>query len=156
VGGKTKCAPPLGALPPYDCASCIKAGRPCEREEAAPRPPRKVAGRKRARASQPAAVAGPSQLAGIRVDPVDVHATVTALFWRCERIRLVSQRASINSQLAFIDANYAEALGFVAAPVASDEPPVKRARLESSKGKGKARAPTPDDVIDLDEGSAAE
>jgi hypothetical protein len=87
---------------------------------------------------------------------VDVHATVTALFWRCERIRLLSQRASIDGQLAFINANYAESLGDVAAPLAPGEPPAKRAKIGPSKGKGKARAPTPDDVIDLDEGSAEE
>ena len=158
-----KCAPPPGAVAPFDCAHCVRAQRPCVRlassaparcrrpASAVPRPatPPPTGASVRRRPLPPAApVASTSLLSplGSPEAPVsfnfDLDPHKAALHWRDRRVRVQLQRKYLDEYLTFVEQEYALAVSSGIAASSSSGRPAKRARVD--KGKGKARDEGPE------------
>ena len=161
-----KCAPPPGAVAPFDCAHCVRVQRPCVRlassaparrrrpASAVPRPatPPPASASVRRRPPPPAApVVSTSLLAFLKVPEAlasftfDLNPHKAVLYWRDRRISLQLERKRIDAYLAFVDKEYAWAVSRGIAASSLGGRPAKRARVDKGKGKACDEGPEADD-----------
>ncbi|KAH9037340.1 hypothetical protein EDB84DRAFT_1437470 [Lactarius hengduanensis] len=145
---KVKCAPRLGAEPPYVCSRCEDASRPCLPPAAPVRARRRAA---------PARRGGPSTAeppALFRLDygvPSGTDRAAASVFWRNEFVRAGASLEVAQAHFTFVQARYAEVLGEAVVPVSpSLEPPSKRLKVENGEEPDRAVAVDGAEAIEVD------